>query len=163
MVKGDQWHGYDNEETIKIKMKWLKEKGYGGAFIWALDFDDFKGTSCGKGPYPLLNALNNELRDGFVFWSSMLAKSNNEILRKTGRASGSSEIETIKSGFETVRRTSDIKCLESYGLFPHPDDCHLFIHCANDYPYVKQCPLHTFFNDDIKICDHLVNAPITCK
>ncbi|EFO15791.1 hypothetical protein LOAG_12719, partial [Loa loa] len=42
-------------------MKWLKEKGYGGAFIWTLDFDDFKGTSCGKGPYPLLNAINNEL------------------------------------------------------------------------------------------------------
>ncbi|VDN07585.1 unnamed protein product, partial [Onchocerca ochengi] len=42
-------------------MRWLKEKGNGGAFIWALDFDDFKGTSCGKGPYPLLNAINNEL------------------------------------------------------------------------------------------------------
>ncbi|EFO12380.2 hypothetical protein LOAG_16153 [Loa loa] len=61
MVKGNQWYGYDNEETIRIKMKWLKEKGYGGAFIWTLDFDDFKGTSCGKGPYPLLNAINNEL------------------------------------------------------------------------------------------------------
>ncbi|VDP22940.1 unnamed protein product [Onchocerca flexuosa] len=61
MVKGDQWYGYDNEETIKIKMRWLKETGYGGAFIWALDFDDFKGTSCGKGPYPLLSAINSEL------------------------------------------------------------------------------------------------------
>uniref|UniRef100_A0A0R3RP82 Glyco_18 domain-containing protein n=1 Tax=Elaeophora elaphi TaxID=1147741 RepID=A0A0R3RP82_9BILA len=54
MVKGNQWHGYDNEETIKIKMKWLKEKGYGGAFIWTLDFDDFKGTACDRGQYPLL-------------------------------------------------------------------------------------------------------------
>ncbi|VIO90599.1 Uncharacterized protein BM_BM8301 [Brugia malayi] len=61
MVKGDQWYGYDNEETIRIKMKWLKEKGYGGAFIWALDFDDFTGKSCGKGPYPLLNAISSEL------------------------------------------------------------------------------------------------------
>nr|CDQ07772.1 Bm12106, isoform b [Brugia malayi] len=42
-------------------MKWLKEKGYGGAFIWALDFDDFTGKSCGKGPYPLLNAISSEL------------------------------------------------------------------------------------------------------
>ncbi|CAG9531543.1 unnamed protein product, partial [Cercopithifilaria johnstoni] len=66
MVKGNQWHGYDNVETIKIKMKWLKKKGYGGAFIWTLDYDDFKGTSCGKGPYPLMNAINSELGSGSI-------------------------------------------------------------------------------------------------
>ncbi|VIO90596.1 Endochitinase, putative [Brugia malayi] len=49
-------------------MKWLKEKGYGGAFIWALDFDDFTGKSCGKGPYPLLNAISSELGNRFIFW-----------------------------------------------------------------------------------------------
>lgn len=49
-------------------MRWLKKEGYGGAFIWTLDFDDFKGTSCGKGPYPLLNAINDELGRSFIFW-----------------------------------------------------------------------------------------------
>ena len=24
--------------------------------IWALDLDDFKGSSCNQGPYPLINA-----------------------------------------------------------------------------------------------------------
>ncbi|VDM93337.1 unnamed protein product [Onchocerca ochengi] len=63
MVKGNQWYGYDNEETVKIKIRWLKEKGYGGAFMWSLDFDDFRGTDCGKGSYPLLNAINREFEN----------------------------------------------------------------------------------------------------
>lgn len=45
-----------------FQMRWLKENGYGGAFLWALDFDDFTGNHCGKGPYPLLNAINSELQ-----------------------------------------------------------------------------------------------------
>lgn len=55
-----------------LQMKWLKEKGYGGAFIWTLDFDDFKGTNCGKGPYPLLNAINNELKREVGYLSLLL-------------------------------------------------------------------------------------------
>ncbi|VDO69213.1 unnamed protein product [Onchocerca flexuosa] len=46
---------------------------------------------------------------------------------------------------------SDIKCPESFGYFQHPNDCHLFIHCAHYHPYVKPCPPNTFFNDEIKI------------
>lgn len=29
--------------------------------VWALDFDDFSGTVCNKGPYPLLRAVNDVL------------------------------------------------------------------------------------------------------
>ncbi|VDK59729.1 unnamed protein product [Gongylonema pulchrum] len=42
-------------------MDWLKQKGFGGAFIWTLDFDDFKGNSCSKGKYPILNAIKTGL------------------------------------------------------------------------------------------------------
>ncbi|VDN39369.1 unnamed protein product [Gongylonema pulchrum] len=61
MVKGNQWYGYDTPETVKMKMDWLKQNGYGGAFIWCLDFDDFKGETCGKGPYPIMKAINDGL------------------------------------------------------------------------------------------------------
>ncbi|EJW75225.1 endochitinase, partial [Wuchereria bancrofti] len=96
MVKGDQWYGYDNEETIKIKMKWLKEKGYGGAFIWALDFDDFTGKSCGKGPYPLLNAINSEL-EGESEWTE-----NPEITTEEPSITETSETEeTEETTYDT--------------------------------------------------------------
>ena len=31
--------------------------------VWALDLDDFKGTQCGAGKYPLLSAIDKALDD----------------------------------------------------------------------------------------------------
>ncbi|XP_078500828.1 chitotriosidase-1-like [Lissotriton helveticus] len=63
--KGAEWVGYDNTESIKLKVEYLKAKGFGGAMVWALDMDDFTGTFCDKGKYPLLQALHAELNPGW--------------------------------------------------------------------------------------------------
>lgn len=42
----------------------MKEMKYGGAFVWALDLDDFKGEFCGQGNYPLLSHLRKLLDVG---------------------------------------------------------------------------------------------------
>jgi chitinase len=39
----------------------MKKNGFSGIMVWALDLDDFKGTTCGQGQYPLMNAINQEL------------------------------------------------------------------------------------------------------
>ena len=55
---GDQWFSYDNQETITMKANYVKESGLGGAMVWALDYDDFTGSFCNQGRYPLLTAIS---------------------------------------------------------------------------------------------------------
>lgn len=43
------------------QVQWMKRNGFSGIMVWALDLDDFKGTQCGQGRYPLMNAINQEL------------------------------------------------------------------------------------------------------
>ena len=60
---GKQWVGYDDVGMIEHKSRFIKDNGYGGGMIWALDLDDFKGQFCGCGKYPLLTAINRVLRN----------------------------------------------------------------------------------------------------
>jgi chitinase len=60
-VVADQWVGYDNPKSLTLKVQYLKQQGFGGWMIWDLDFDDFSGSFCKAGRYPLLNALNKAL------------------------------------------------------------------------------------------------------
>ena len=60
MVKGDQWVGYDSPANVRRKMEYVKERGLGGAMIWAVDLDDYLGL-CGS-RWPLLSVMNRQLR-----------------------------------------------------------------------------------------------------
>ncbi|KAM5256079.1 chitinase-3-like protein 2 [Ctenodactylus gundi] len=60
-VKGNQWVGYDDVESVKTKVQFLKNLNLGGAMIWSIDLDDFTGKSCHQGPYPLVEAVKKNL------------------------------------------------------------------------------------------------------
>ncbi|XP_042535116.1 chitinase-3-like protein 2 isoform X2 [Dipodomys spectabilis] len=60
-VKGNQWVGYDDVESMKTKVEFLKNLNLGGAMIWSVDLDDFTGKSCHQGPYPLVQAVKKSL------------------------------------------------------------------------------------------------------
>ena len=59
---GEEWYGFDNKQSLTQKVnKLIKGKNLLGAMFWALDLDDFKGTMCNQGPYPLMNHVKKLL------------------------------------------------------------------------------------------------------
>lgn len=60
--KGNQWVSFDDLDTVQQKVDFLKQQDLGGAMVWALDLDDFKGTFClSDDTYPLLRTINRGL------------------------------------------------------------------------------------------------------
>lgn len=59
--KGNQWIGYDDIESIKLKTKLASVMNLGGAMVWSIETDDFKGTCHGQ-RHPLIRAINR------LFW-----------------------------------------------------------------------------------------------
>ncbi|GCB80182.1 hypothetical protein scyTo_0018892 [Scyliorhinus torazame] len=55
------WIGYDNVKSFAAKAEWLTKNNFGGAMVWTLAMDDFSGSFCNQGPYPLINALHTGL------------------------------------------------------------------------------------------------------
>jgi len=64
VTKNGEWVGYDDAESYKYKLDFLKKNGLRGTIVWAIDLDDMT-------TYPLLNTLKKALRpestnEGFV-------------------------------------------------------------------------------------------------
>ena len=60
--KGTIWVGFDDRRSLSYKIEAvIKKKGLMGAMFWALDLDDFSGSQCGEGKYPLINFVKESL------------------------------------------------------------------------------------------------------
>jgi len=53
-----------------LQIQWLKQSGFGGAMVWSLDLDDFSGTFCGQGKYPLINTIKSGLGTGACMYNT---------------------------------------------------------------------------------------------
>lgn len=56
-ISGNQWIGYDDPDSIWAKAAWIKQNGFFGVMIWAIDNDDMTGE-CGEVQH-LLKQINN--------------------------------------------------------------------------------------------------------
>ena len=54
--KDDQWIAYDDPASVKLKAQIIVDMNLKGFMVWTLDYDDFKGTFCNNGKYPIINA-----------------------------------------------------------------------------------------------------------
>ncbi|XP_055366053.1 acidic mammalian chitinase-like [Betta splendens] len=60
-VTEDQWVGFDTQSSLAIKVSYIKANNFGGAFVWSLDLDDFRGEFCNQGINPFIRFLSSEL------------------------------------------------------------------------------------------------------
>jgi len=56
VTTGNEWIGYDDEQSFTAKLNFLKSKGLRGAMVWSIDLDVLNG-------FPLLNVIRDALAD----------------------------------------------------------------------------------------------------
>ena len=52
---GPYWVSYDDVDSIKVKAQWVNSLELGGAMVWSIEADDFRGDYGPK--YPLVSQL----------------------------------------------------------------------------------------------------------
>ncbi|XP_078054039.1 acidic mammalian chitinase-like [Mustelus asterias] len=138
--KGKEWVGYDNVRSFTDKAKWLKKNNFGGAMVWTLAMDDFSGSFCNEGPYPLINALHTEL--GI---SAACAPSKTTLppavppTQAPGGGSGGGG-----SGF----------CVgKANGTYPDRKDKNKFYECVNGRTYEEHCGSGLVYDTACSCCN----------
>ncbi|CAF1015538.1 unnamed protein product [Brachionus calyciflorus] len=147
---GNQWVGYDDMESLKIKVDYAKSKGLGGVMFWATDLDDFDGKFCNQGKYPLINGVKEYLN----------VNTNPSTLSSTQQQTGSGTSTTVTMvtttpGVFTNPNTSQM-CYNGEGYYPdYSTNCQKYYVCQlngnnfNLYSFV--CPPGLLFDKNLKI------------
>ncbi|XP_023654002.1 acidic mammalian chitinase-like [Paramormyrops kingsleyae] len=143
--KGNEWVGFDTQESFAIKVHYLKENNFGGAFVWALDLDDFAGQFCGQGNYPLMNHLHK-----------LLDIELPPLPPTTTLKPGMTTIRTTTSTTTTTTTTHEpgtgFCAGKPDGLYPNEEEANCFYDCAGGRTYYRNCGPGTVFSDSCKCC-----------
>ncbi|XP_068930706.1 chitotriosidase-1 isoform X2 [Petaurus breviceps papuanus] len=145
-VQGNQWVGFDNVESFKTKVAYLKQKGLGGAMVWAIDMDDFKGTFCNQGPYPLIQTLKKELGIASASESSTPSQPSKPIAKQPIKPTPNQPSKPIPGGNAFCQDKEN-------GLYPNPENQSTFHNCVGKQTFTLSCPAGLVFNNSCKCCD----------
>jgi len=151
---GDQWIAYDDTKTIGIKAQYIKDKGLAGGMIWALDLDDFKGSFCGEGKYPLLTAIVDVLFNGKV----PVEPPKPDVTSGPGPNPTSGPRPT-QGPRPTPPKPEPGKCTAAGQVVAVQGDCTVFLQCTGAGRGVRRpCSPGLFFNPNSSNCDWPANV-----
>ncbi|XP_041639568.1 acidic mammalian chitinase-like [Cheilinus undulatus] len=125
---GSAWVGYDNLRSHAAKVEFLNENNLGGAHVWTLDMDDFVGTFCAGGQYPLTNTLR--LRMGFP-----------------------PKPTTTPAPTTTRDPIADFCHGRPDGLYPNEADNTTYFQCFQGNTYLHRCQPGLIYWDSCKCCN----------
>ncbi|KAM4805511.1 acidic mammalian chitinase-like [Urocitellus parryii] len=145
--QGNDWIGYDNIKSFNIKAQWLKQNKFGGAMVWAIDLDDFNGTFCDQGKFPLISTLKEVL--GLQSDSCTAPAPSEPVSTPSGgnaggSGSGSSGGSSGGSGFCAGKPD---------GLYPVADNRNAFWSCQNGITYQDNCLQGLLFDTSCSCCN----------
>ncbi|XP_069094524.1 acidic mammalian chitinase-like [Pleurodeles waltl] len=156
--KDYEWVGYDNAVSYECKVKFLKENGFGGAMVWAIDLDDFAGTFCNEGKYTLIAKLK-----------SLLAGSGHTCPENTDpttpQPSTPGEVTTPPTEPPTPPTqppqppTEDPSVDPNFcadkadGFYTNPTNPHNFYLCSGKRTYSMTCGDTLVFDENCKCCN----------
>ena len=139
--KGNQWVGYDDVDTIRMKTEYIKKNNLGGAMIWALDLDDFKDR-CECETHPLLRTINRVL-------GRISIPEPQPVCTMTGNYRQQEEKDTYIADLPAAPY---YKCEQ--GLFQkHPSDCKMYRVCNHEDFTEVPCPAGLEWYEAGKRCD----------
>ncbi|XP_044068935.1 acidic mammalian chitinase-like [Siniperca chuatsi] len=153
--KNNEWVGFDSRESYEIKVQYMKDMKYGGAFVWALDLDDFKGEFCGEGSHPLLSHLRKLIDVEMPPLPLTTTKkpgvtTTAPATTTTPKPSGTTNAPSTKT---TIPIPAHDFCKDKPdGMYAIPDDKTSFYVCAGGRTYVSKCGVGTVFEDSCKCC-----------
>ncbi|CAF5057517.1 unnamed protein product, partial [Rotaria socialis] len=52
-----QWVGYDDLQSVTVKVLHAKTLDLGGIMVWSIDQDDYSGLFCGQGEFPVIRRI----------------------------------------------------------------------------------------------------------
>ncbi|XP_038167284.1 acidic mammalian chitinase-like [Arvicola amphibius] len=142
--KDNEWVGYDNIRSFNVKTQWLKQNNFGGAMIWAIDLDDFTGSFCDQGKFPLTSTLNKAL--GVSTSCTAPDVPPEPVTSPPGSRSRSRSGCGCSGGCGFCAGKPD-------GLYPVAGDRHAFWHCSNGITYLKHCPSCLVFDTSCACCN----------
>ncbi|GIY59439.1 chitotriosidase-1 [Caerostris darwini] len=166
-VKDRQWIGYDDIKSITRKVEYLIKMNLGGAMVWSIETDDFRGR-CHGYANPLLRAINTALGGA----SSPQPELNINPSNKIPRFTSTTALPTTKTNRpkttvnnkppEVTTNAVDLPCSKN-GYFRHPDNCKQFYICQSqnaDYQvYQFSCGPGTVFSEKLSTCTFPHSAP----
>ncbi|XP_029994665.1 acidic mammalian chitinase-like [Sphaeramia orbicularis] len=159
-TKQNEWVGFDNKNSFETKVHYLKQNRFGGAFVWALDLDDFTGQFCGEGNYVLINYLRTLLTSDLPPLPA--TPQTQTVTPSTDQGQPPTRPPTRPTTRPPTRppiipsvNVPDSFCATKIGgIYAKPDAPNSFYSCANGITWIQHCPSNLVFRDSCKCCDY---------
>ncbi|XP_070696377.1 acidic mammalian chitinase-like [Pempheris klunzingeri] len=148
--KGNEWVGFENRQSYEIKVQYLKDNKFGGAFIWSLDLDDFDGQFCGEGSYSLISHLRILLDSDFPPPPPVTTRPPVITTNRPGTTATTTSAKTTTTGDVSG---SNFCAGKADGLYLNDKDRNAFYHCFHEHTYSQRCPANLVFSDRCKCCN----------